>query len=178
MNNMKTDDNKIKKETEEQDKEKIEENKIENQFESEIKELKLKNEEFENKYKRALADYQNFQRRVNDEKRDWLKIANREMLLRLLPVLDTLILAGKHNSSPELNISLSQFLDILKAEGVTKIEAIGKMFDPQFMEAIDTMEGEEGKVMEETRVGFMIYDKLLRPVQVKVGKKKEKENNN
>lgn len=165
---MKNDDNKIKNEAEKQEKEG---DKSESQ--SKIEELKLKNEELDNKYKRALADYQNFQRRVTEEKRDWLKIANSELLLRLLPVLDTLILANKHNGAMELKVSLGQFLDILKAEGVIKIDTNGKMFDPQFMEAIDTAEGEEGKVIEEIRAGFMIHDKLLRPAQVKVGKSKE-----
>lgn len=139
----------------------------------EIGELKQKVEDCENSYKRALADYQNLQKRVVEERQNWLKIANRELLMRLLPVLDTLILASKHRETDELKVSINQFLDALKAEGVTRIDAIGKMFDPQFMEVVVTIDGEEGKVLEEVRAGFMIYDRLLRPSQVKVGRKEE-----
>lgn len=133
-----------------------------------------KQEECELKYRRALADYQNLQKRVSEEKVAWIKLANRELLLRILPVLDTLILAGQHSKDPSLQVSLNQFLDILKSEGVVRIETIDKQFDPSLMEAIETIEGEEGRVLEELRAGFFLYEKLLRPAQVKVGKKIEK----
>jgi molecular chaperone GrpE len=110
---------------------------------------------------------------VTEERQDWLKLSNRELLLRLLPILDTLELANKHNGTEELKVSINQFLDVLKAEGITKIDTHGRMFDPQIMEAVVTGEGEEGKVMDEVRAGFLIYDKLLRPAQVRVGKKVE-----
>jgi molecular chaperone GrpE len=140
-------------------------------IESEIEILKQQVEDFENKYKRAIADYQNLQKRVQDEKSEWIRSANKELLLRILTVLDTLILAYQHTQDKNVQVSIQQFLDILKSEGVTKIEALGKKFDPTIMEAIATDDGEDGKVLEELRVGFMIYDKLLRAAQVKVGKK-------
>jgi len=138
-----------------------------------IKDLEEKLEETNNKYLRALADYQNLQKRVNAERQDWLKIANKELLLRLLPILDTLILAHKHTGSEELKVGVSQFIDTLKAEGVIKIETAGQDFNPQFMEVVEVIEGADGKVLDEVRAGFMIYEKLLRPAQVKVGKKIE-----
>ncbi len=55
--------------------------------------------------------------------------------------------------------------------GVAKIETVGKKFDPNTMEAIATDTGEEGIVLEDLRVGFIMNYKLLRPAQVKVGKK-------
>ncbi len=141
--------------------------------EKELERLQKEVEEFENKYKRALADYQNLEKRVQEERRDWAKLSNRELLLRLLPILDTLILANIHTQHDGLKVSISQFLDVLKAEGVTKIETAGKVFDPKFMEAVMTENGEEGKVLEEVRIGFMLHDTLLRPAQVIVGKKVE-----
>lgn len=160
---------KVKKEEEQ-----VEEHIGKSEEKKEIGELKQKVEECENSYKRALADYQNLQKRVIEERQNWLKIANRELLMRLLPVLDTLMLAQKHKETDELRVSINQFLDALKAEGVTRLDAIGKIFDPQFMEVVVTIDGEEGKVLEEVRAGFMIYDRLLRPSQVKVGRKEEK----
>jgi len=138
----------------------------------ELEEVKAQIEEAENKYKRALADYQNLQKRVQDEKSEWIRSANKELLLRILTVLDTLILAYQHTQDKNVEVSIQQFLDVLKAEGVTKIETVGKKFDPNLMEAIATDVGEDGSVLEELRIGFLLYDKLLRAAQVKVGKGK------
>lgn len=161
---MKNDD-KIKKEEENtEDKQEEAENK-------EIEKLKQKAEENENNYKRALADYQNLQKRANEERHNWIKIANKELLLRLLPVLDTLIIANKHINNDGLTVSINQFLDVLKAEGVIKIDTEGKDFDPNTMECIKVEQGEDNKVIEEIRAGYAIHDKILRPAQVKVGKK-------
>jgi molecular chaperone GrpE len=128
--------------------------------------------QFEEKYKRAIADYQNLQKRVSEEKKDWIISANKELLLRMLPVLDTLILANKHVQNDGLSVTIQQFLDVLKAEGVTKIKTEGEAFNPHTMECIATSEGEEDTVLEEIRAGYLINDKILRPAQVAVGKKK------
>lgn len=127
-------------------------------------------QDLENQVRRVLADYRNLEKRVQEEKSEWIKIANKQILLRLLSVLDTLILANKHIENQGLTISIQQFLDILKDEGVTRIDAKGKTFDPHTMECVETIEGQAGKVIEEIRIGFMIYDKILRPVHVTVGK--------
>jgi len=136
----------------------------------ELVHLKNKFEEADSSYKRALADYQNLQKRVADERRNLILAANRELLLRILSVLDTLELAQKHDESEGLKVSIAQFLDVLKSEGVTRIETVGLDFDPATMEAIATDKGEEGKVLEEIRSGYILNDKFLRAAQVKVGK--------
>jgi molecular chaperone GrpE len=140
---------------------------------AELEKIKQQVEDFENKYKRAIADYQNLQKRVQDEKTEWIRSANRELLLRILTVLDTLILAYQHTQDKNVQVSVQQFLDVLKSEGVTKIEAVGQEFNPHIMECITTEPGEENKVLEEIRVGFMLNDKVLRPAQVKVGSEKQ-----
>ncbi|MCL5433070.1 MAG: nucleotide exchange factor GrpE [Patescibacteria group bacterium] len=134
-------------------------------------ESKKELEELEGKYKRALADYQNLEKRVAEQKSEWAKSANRELLLKLLPVLDNLELALKHTEDEGLKISVVQFLSALKSEGVEKIEVLGKEFDPNVMECIGTGEGEENKVIEEIRPGYTLFDRVLRPAQVRVGKK-------
>lgn len=146
--------------------------KIDNK-DNELEQSKQKAEESENNYKRALADYQNLQKRVGEERRDLILAANRELLLRILSVLDTLELANKHDESEGLKVSIGQFLDVLKSEGVSKIETLGQDFDPATMEAIVTDTGEEGKVLDEIKTGYILNDKLLRPAQVKVGSAKQ-----
>ncbi len=155
-NDNEKENDKIKKEEQPQDEEKV-------RLEEKIK-------EDEEKYKRALADYQNLEKRVREERINWIKTANKELLLRLLPVLDTLLLAQKHSQDKNLEISAQQFLDVLKSEGIERVQTERKEFDPKLMECIITEEGEEGKVLEETRAGYLLNDQVLRPAQVKVGK--------
>lgn len=138
-----------------------------------------RNGELEAQVKRTLADYQNLEKRSQEEKYYWIKTANKELLLRLLPVLDTLTLAHKHAKDESLSVSIQQFLDVLKGEGVTRVETKGKEFDPKTMECVvtedvdpTTASGQEGKVLEELRTGYMLRDMVLRPAQVKVGKGK------
>ena len=137
--------------------------------------LEKRIEELENQVKRTLADYRNLENRVQNERGEWILKANKSLLLNILPVLDTLMLADRHNQGKDqsLNLSVKQFLEILEKEGVTRIGAQGKDFDPNLMEVITTVEGEDGKVIEEIRTGYMLYDKVLRPSQVTVGKKTE-----
>ena len=125
----------------------------------------------EEKYKRALADYQNLEKRTREERVEWIKSSSRDLLLRLLPVLDTLMLAGQHTTDKTIQVTVQQFLDVLTAEGVKRIETVGKHFDAHLMECVETIEGEEGKVVEEVRAGYTLFEKLLRPALVKVGKK-------
>ena len=124
----------------------------------------------ENQLKRALADYQNLEKRIEAEKLDWIKLANKDLLLRLLPGLDNLILAEKHTRDEGVKLSIKHFLDIFDEIGVKRIEALGKDFDPKFMEAVGTAEGEENKVVEEIRAGYTLFETVLRPAQVIVGK--------
>lgn len=133
------------------------------------KELEEKVEELDGKYKRALADYQNLQKRASDDRLELIKSANKDILLRLLPVLDTLVLANIHVQNDGLKISVTQFLDTLKAEGVTRIETIGNEFNPHTMECVTIEVGDENKVLEEVRAGYLLNEKVLRPAQVKVG---------
>jgi len=168
---MKNDEDKIKQEEELEEKESEEVHDPEETEEQKaLDELQQKADESENKYKRALADYQNLQKRVSEEKSEWIRSANKDLLLRLLPVLDTLMMAEKHLQDQGLTVSINQFLDTLKAEGVTRIKTVGVAFNPHLMECVTTEQGKENEVLEELRAGYMLYDKVLRPAQVKVGK--------
>jgi molecular chaperone GrpE len=124
----------------------------------------------ENQLKRALADYQNLEKRIASEKSSWILSSNKNLLLKLLPGLDSLLLAEIHTQDEGVKLSIKHFLDILENEGVKKIETVGKAFDPNLMEAITTQVGEDGKVLEEVRAGYMLYETVLRPAQVIVGK--------
>ncbi len=133
-------------------------------------ELKKRVEDLENHFKRTLADYQNLEKRAKEEKQELIKSANRGLILRLLPALDTLTIAKKHTNDQGLELSIRQLFDILEKEGVVRIETLGKDFDPKYMECNQTVDGAEGKVMEELKPGYMLDDIILRVAQVTVGK--------
>lgn len=129
-------------------------------------------EDLENQLKRSVADYRNLEKRFEEEKREVIKFANRELLLELLPAFETLIIAEKYVEDEGLKLTIKRVIDVLRSVGVERIEAVEKEYNPECMEAIDIVDGEENKVIEETRPGFTYNGKTLVPSQVKVGKGK------
>lgn len=135
--------------------------------------LKKEIKDLEEKWKRALADYQNLEKRMAAQKSDWLKEAAWDLILKLLPVGDTFNLAAGHLQEKGLDLAVRQFWQVLESEGLEKIKVEGKDFNPQEMECVDVVEGEEeGKVAGEVRSGFRLNGKVLRVAQVKVYQKK------
>lgn len=126
-------------------------------------------EQLTGQLKRAVADYQNLEKRTEENRREWMLSANRSLVAKLLPVLDDLFLAQKHISDAGLDISIQKFLNILKEEGIELIETKDQEFDPHTMECVSVQEGEENKVLEEVRVGYIMNDRVIRPAQVIVG---------
>lgn len=133
-------------------------------------ELDTRIKELEDQLTRAVADYRNLEKRFEDEKRDFVKYANRDLLLRLIPSFDTLFLAEKHTSDEGIRITIKHIQDNLREVGVERVKCEGEVFDPERMEVIVTEEGEENKVLDEVRPGYLLNGKLVRPAQVKVGK--------
>ena len=140
-------------------------------FTQEIDSLKQQIEEFKNKYLRALADYQNLEKRVNEERFELVKTANKSLLIKILPFLDNLEKAEVFVRDPGLKISKEHFLQILKEAGLEEIDLLNKDFDPNLAEAIDIIAGiKDNKVVEILRKGYKFEDKILRIAQVKVSK--------
>ena len=135
----------------------------------EIENLKNQSRLDRDQIARTLADYQNLEKRTAQEREELKKSANSGLILRLLPALDTLMLAQKHTQDEGINLSIQLIFDTLEREGLKKIEVVGKDFDPHLMEAVHVAEGEEGKVIGELRPGFLLNDKVLRAAQVSVG---------
>ena len=133
--------------------------------------LKEEIETWKNKYLRALADYQNLERRISENRLEERSLAAGQFILKFLPVLDDLSKAEKDLKNEGLKLILKKAEDTLKSEGVEKIEVEGKFFDPQSMECVDVASGEtENKVVSEVRSGYRQSDKILRAAQVSVGK--------
>ncbi len=123
-------------------------------------------------WKRALADYQNLEKRSQTEKEEFARFANRELVFKILPILDTFEQLEKHLDDQGLHLAIKQLRDLLKSEGLEKIEVLGKDYHPEEMEGIEIVSGDEdNKVMEEARTGYRFKGKILRAAQVKVSKK-------
>lgn len=134
-----------------------------------IDERDEKIEQLDNQLKRALADYQNLERRTEEERREFVKYANKELLISLLPAFDALFLASKYTEDQGVKLTVQRVLEILKEQGIEKVETDNVQFNADLMECVEVVEGEDGKIIEEIRPGFTIFGKLVRPAQVKVG---------
>jgi molecular chaperone GrpE len=123
---------------------------------------------------RALADYDNLSKRVERERQDFGKIASVSLIVRLLPVLDSLENAQVHLKDQGLAISLVEFKKILSEEGLTEVRPkIGEEFNEQTMEAIEVIPGaSDNTIAEVVLVGWKFEDgTVVRYAKVKVTKK-------
>ncbi len=146
---------------------------------AELAKAKAEAEEYQQRYLRAQADFDNFRRRTLKEKEDFAKYASAKLVTELLPVLDNFerALATEQASSEAesfikgVDMIFRQLGQVLEQEGVKPMEAVGQSFNPEFHQAVmtvDTDEYEEGVVVEELQKGYMLKDKVLRPAMVKV----------
>lgn len=128
---------------------------------------------------RLQADYDNFRRRTRQEKEEIYKYSAEKLVCALLPVLDNFDRAlSAEGSSIEsfksgVQMIYKQLMDVLEAEGVKQIPAVGEQFDPQIHEAVMRAESEEhpdNTVIEELRRGYYLKDRVIRPSMVKVVK--------
>ena len=138
-------------------------------------EMEQQREEYKGKYLRAIADYQNYERRVQDQRIEGTKNANKNVILKLLSFLDDLERAEVFVKDPNLSHVKESFNKMLKNEGLEEIEVINKPYDPHTAEVINMEDGEiENMVVAVLRKGYTYNGQLLRVAQVTVSKKIEK----
>lgn len=142
-----------------------------------LQEEREKAQSFYASWQRAAADYQNYKRRVEEERSETARFANAALIINLLPLLDDLDRA-LHNVDAALagltwvdGIRLIQrkFLAVLDMAGVQEIPADGETFDPSVHEAVSQAPGEEGKVISVVQKGYRLGDRVIRPSMVVVG---------
>lgn len=117
------------------------------------------------------ADLDNVMKRSAREKEENVKYASEKLISKLLPVLDSLDQAAKHDEGTK--VLYAQLLGILSAEGLMPIDAVGKKFDPYRHEAlfqVETEELEEGIVAEEIQKGYLFNSRVIRFSKVAVTK--------
>ena len=129
---------------------------------------------------RTAAEFDNYRKRVDRDRRDQADAATAEALEDLLPIMDDLERAlqapvGDEAGAFRKGVELihRQMAELLRKRGVKPVQAVGTDFDPRFHQAVIhevSPEHREGEVMEELRRGYMLGDRLLRPAMVKVAR--------
>jgi molecular chaperone GrpE len=145
-----------------------------------IKDLEQKVAELTAGWQRAQADFVNFKNQTAKERVDLIEAANRDLIHELLPVLDNFSLAAKHipenlrNDNWATGVSQieKQFENILRENGLEKIESLGVKFDPNLHEAVEEVESDKprGTIIGEVLPGYKLNDTVLRLPKVKVTK--------
>ena len=146
-------------------------------LEQALSEEKKKAEEYLANWQRAQADFINYKRRTEQERLDFNRYANANLVLGMLPVLDDLERAleavpprlAKNEWVEGIRLVERKFKASLEGQGVKPVEALGETFDPNYHEALRQDKGEEGIITEVFQKGYMMHDKLLRPARVVVG---------
>lgn len=151
------------------------------EFEAMQLELQKLQENFETvngQFKRALADYQNLEKRIAEGRSEMNSWAVTNLLTRIAGVMHYFDQAFKGVSEDEqksawykgVKMANLQLQQVLLSEGLEEIKADGN-FDPTLHEAVDTRDGEDGKILEVVEKGYMLNGKILKPARVIVGKK-------
>lgn len=151
-----------------------------------LAEERAKAERYLANWQRTQADFDNYKKRAEQERNETAKFSNAMLILNLLPVLDDLERAFNSVSAKLAGLTWVEGIRLiyrklqaaLEAQGLSQIEAVGEPFDPTFHEAVMHGEGEEGKVIEEFQRGYKLYDRVIRPASVMVGKGKEETEEN
>lgn len=131
-------------------------------------------EELTNNWKRALADYQNLEKNFNQQKQTLGLYLKQEILLKFLPVLESLEKAQNHLKDQGLELAIKQFKDLLKSEGLEELDVLNKDFDPNIAECIDVEKGEKDNIVTKVLTkGYKLSDTVILPAKVIVSKKEE-----
>ena len=148
-----------------------------------LAEEKEKAEKYLANWQRSQADFDNYRKRAEQERKEIIEAANSTLICDLLTIVDDLERAfasvpcelGESSWTEGIRLIYNKFRALLEAQGLAEIKAEGEIFDPFLHEAVRQQEGEEDIIIEEIRKGYKFKGKLLRPSMVVVGKGKETE---
>ncbi len=144
-----------------------------------IGELRKERDTLQDRLLRQAAEFDNYRKRVDRERKDSAQFAAIDFVEDLLPVIDDFERAlqieapGANSYRQGLEIIHRALMDMLRKRGVTPIEAVGTTFDPQVHQAVayeEAPDRRDGEVMEQFTRGYRLGDKLVRPAMVKVAK--------
>lgn len=142
--------------------------------------LRKEKDALQDRLLRMAAEFDNYRKRVDRDRRDQADAATADALSDVLPIVDDLERALKAPATGDvesfkkgIELIHQQMLELLRKRGVKPIDAVGADFDPRYHQAVvqeSSADHREGEVMEEYARGYMLGERLLRPAMVKVAK--------
>jgi molecular chaperone GrpE len=142
--------------------------------------LRRERDELYDRLLRVTAEFDNYRKRTERERRELSEAAGLDVIRDLLPVIDDLeralavpAEAGGERYREGVELIRRQLLDVVRRRGVEALDVVGQMFDPEWHEAVghDQANGRpDGEITAEFRRGYRIGSRLLRPAMVKVAK--------
>jgi molecular chaperone GrpE len=147
---------------------------------TELADLERERDDYKDRWLRKGAEFDNYRKRIERERREQADQAVVDLLQELLLVVDDFdraltVDAGDDSGSYRKGVEMihGKLHDLLRKQGVKPIDALGADFDPHLHQAVvheESPEHREGEVIGELRKGYTMNDRLLRPAMVKVAK--------
>ena len=146
---------------------------------AELEQLQRERDDFKDRWLRKSAEFDNYRKRVERERREQADQSVVDLLQELLLVVDdfdrALTVSGDEGGAYRKGVELihAKLHDMLRKQGVRAMDALGADFDPNVHMAVmheESPEHREGEVIGELQKGYMLHDRLLRPAMVKVAK--------
>lgn len=152
------------------------------EWEQQIAELTQERDQLREQLLRTFADLQNFRKRSQQQIEDTRRYANEDIMQALIPVLDNFertMRSLEAGADPEailqgVNMVERQLRTALEANSLKRMAAVGEVFDPEFHEALGTVETEEFEpnvVVEELEAGYLLFGRVVRPAKVRVAQR-------
>ena len=146
---------------------------------NEIKKLQEENLELKDKWQRALADYQNLERRTQTEISQRVSANTNNLLLNFLNIYEDFLRAENSLSKEKINTDgikavIKNMETVLSENNIKQIDAVGEIFDPQLHEAVSMVEDDsldDGTITQEVSKGYISGKAILKPSKVIVSKK-------
>jgi molecular chaperone GrpE len=144
-----------------------------------LEELRRERDTLQDRLLRTAAEFDNYRKRVERDRREVSDLAVADAVQDLLPIIDNLeraLQAAADNDPLRKGVDLihRQMMDVLRKRGVKHFEVVGTDFDPNIHQAVaheDSETHREGEVMEELQRGYRLGDRLLRASMVKVARR-------
>ena len=141
-----------------------------------LEEQKKKADEYVDSLKRNMAEFDNYKKRINKEKESLYSVILSDIVSNLLPVIDNFEKAKDAECTDEtyktgVSMIYNQLIELLQKQGIEKIPDLGESFDPEYHEAVMSIQDEskgEKEIVEVFRTGYKLKDKVVRHSLVKV----------
>src|SRR6185436_5544730 len=145
----------------------------------ELQKVTQERDSLQDRLLRKQAEFENYKKRIERERSDFVQFASAELIKELLNALDSFELAIRNSKADDQSLRgfeliYKQLLDTMGRFGLKAIEVKGQKFDPNFHQAVATTptdDVEENTIIEELRKGYLLNGRLLRPAMVNVATK-------